>query len=768
MIKSIRLLNWRSHSDTSLEFRKGTNLLVGIMGAGKSSVLEGISFALFGTFPAIERRKMKLDDVIHLNETKATVVLVFEWDGSSYRVERHVERSKRGTSSSADIYRNDSLLEHGSTAVSDYVQSLLSLDYDLFTRAIYCEQNNMDHFFTIDPRRRKEEIDILLGLDRFETARTNIISVTNRFISRREGLESRFSRDKLLELEVREKSLASDIAGSRASLAQTLAALQSKEKVMAETRSSFETMKRTKELFEQLEKDAIRLGAQCESMSKELGKTPYNEKSHMAMKAELAQALKRKADLQAQMKSSESVLNTVSRELWTLEADMKAAADAKMHLATLKAELASVLGSDSQEKLQELQKDCEKNLLSIESDHKSTGREIEEINELIPRLRSGLSECPLCSSKLSEDGVAHVKAEKAELLSSKKKRLAELASLVQVKRKENESLSLRVRKAAVLSERIASLAKECETAGRGSEDKKTELSARLSRLKVERGALEKQGEELSASSEKLRASIVESERLLAKKNELSVLTERLHATREKLAATNFDSKAFDDLRFASESLHIETEKLGSDRRMAESKLKLSLEMSSMLHGELAAMRGIAQEIGWLAQLEAQLSVYKAALLETQTGLRATLTDAINSAMNEIWPIFYPYRNYLAVRLGVSERDYTFEVDDGGAWKPLETVASGGERACAALTLRVAMAMVLTPRLSWLILDEPTHNLDRAAVDMLSSALELKVPEVVNQTFVITHDEAFMGSEFASSYRLVRDKERNGETKAEGI
>ena len=40
-----------------------------------------------------------------------------------------------------------------------------------------------------------------------------------------------------------------------------------------------------------------------------------------------------------------------------------------------------------------------------------------------------------------------------------------------------------------------------------------------------------------------------------------------------------------------------------------------------------------------------------------------------------------------------------------------------------------------------------------------------MPEVVCQTFVITHDEAFMGSEFASSYRLERDKERNGETKS---
>src|SRR5512147_497146 len=101
MIKSIRLLNWRSHADTRLEFRKGTNLLVGIMGAGKSSIIEGISFALYGTFPAMERRKIKLENVVRLSEGTASVTLEFEWDGAIYRVERGIERSKKGTSSQA-------------------------------------------------------------------------------------------------------------------------------------------------------------------------------------------------------------------------------------------------------------------------------------------------------------------------------------------------------------------------------------------------------------------------------------------------------------------------------------------------------------------------------------------------------------------------------------------------------------------------------------------------------------------------------------------
>jgi DNA repair exonuclease SbcCD ATPase subunit len=77
-------------------------------------------------------------------------------------------------------------------------------------------------------------------------------------------------------------------------------------------------------------------------------------------------------------------------------------------------------------------------------------------------------------------------------------------------------------------------------------------------------------------------------------------------------------------------------------------------------------------------------------------------------------------------------------------------------------------MVLTPNLSWLILDEPTHNLDSEAINLLSLTLQTRVPEVVKQTFVITHEDGLMGADFASSYRLVRDKGALGATKTERI
>ena len=48
MITSVELGNFLSHTETSLEFGNGVTVLVGHNGAGKSSIIDAITFALFG------------------------------------------------------------------------------------------------------------------------------------------------------------------------------------------------------------------------------------------------------------------------------------------------------------------------------------------------------------------------------------------------------------------------------------------------------------------------------------------------------------------------------------------------------------------------------------------------------------------------------------------------------------------------------------------------------------------------------------------------
>ena len=64
MITRLKLENWKTHKDSELEFDKGTNVLIGKMGSGKTSIIEAICFSLFGTFPALNRKEVSIEEVI--------------------------------------------------------------------------------------------------------------------------------------------------------------------------------------------------------------------------------------------------------------------------------------------------------------------------------------------------------------------------------------------------------------------------------------------------------------------------------------------------------------------------------------------------------------------------------------------------------------------------------------------------------------------------------------------------------------------------------
>ena len=765
MIKSIRLLNWRSHADTFLEFRKGTNLLVGIMGSGKSSVLEAMSFALFGTFPSLERRRLKLDNLIRLNEPKAKIILEFEWDGHTYKIERILERNKRGITSNAEVFKNNNLVESGTTAVTTYIITLTKLDYDLFTRAIYSEQNNIDYFLTIDPRRRKQEMDVLLGLDKFEIARTNLITVVSRVNAKKRMFEERFNDLRLAELEAKEKTHSQELSSFESNIIKIQETYSKQNQNLSDLVLQFNKLKETQKVFLSLEKEVVGLTAQKKSLEIELSQKEFDESAYAQIKSQLPIFLEKHTAIRTSLNSISEEADPISKGLGAVNMLIKTMAENNKKIISLKAELFTLLNGNTLESLSELQKSTHECTVSAASEIQSMQREISEISDLLTKLKPNAATCPLCSSELNDSTISRIKSERELLINNRKEKIAEMTSLLNTKKNESGVLLSKINRAVLLSDRLTSLEKELGNADTINK-RKIELENNLEHMAAKRKTLQNTYDDLSSQIDGLKVRLTMFEAILTQKNRLLELTNKLSDTQQKLNGVQFDQISFDALRDKLETSRIGLERISSEKNSIEMRIRSAKEVLALLNSELSQMRNAKQSITALSKLEEELSVYKNALLETQISLRQNLINAINVAMNEIWSLFYPYKNYRALHLSVTEKDYVFELNDGYHWKSLEAIASGGERASAALTLRVALAMVLVPTLSWLVLDEPTHNLDSNAVELLSSALQSKVPEVVNQVFVITHDEAFIGSDFASSYRLTRDKEHNEGTKVE--
>jgi len=765
MIESIRLLNWRSHADTTLEFREGTNLLVGAMGSGKSSVMDGISFALFGTFPALERRKLKLPDLFRMNEDKASVSLGFGWMGSKYRIERRLIKGKAKVDSEAEIFKDGKMQDCGPAAVTEYIEHLLAVDYGLFTRAIYSEQNNIDYFLTLDPRGRKQELDQLLGLDKFEAARTNIVSVINRIKSNRKVLEEKFDPKALAQIETQIEGHEKELQVITEKQTKGLLLLQAQAKSLKDAESGFSDMKKKKEQHDILFKEKISLEATVNQLRFDIAGKMADKFAYEKAKAGLLDLQKKHQDLVKSAKETDALLTSLSREAGSLESRLKRIIQGEKELEQNKMQAQNLLAGKTPGQLESEKSELEKEAISLFSEQKSLIASISESEELLKNLKPGLSSCPLCDSSLGEHGIEKIAQTKRKKILEQKGRIEELKKAVDEKKKQFSGLSQRLKKVDNLLSSISALSKEVE-AKKDTEDKLSEI---LEKSKI--GSLRKEDSgkamaELEQSVRSLTLEMRDMEQLIRKQEQLGEAGKKHANTVRLLAELAFDEPLFEFQRKNLEECRIILERTSGEKESLE---KQSSMLSQMLGGqkkELERLDSLKKDIGRYGKLEEELSIYKNALLETQTSLRFGLTDAINSAMKEIWSIFYPYRNYPSIRLCATDKDYLFEVLEREHWKPLESIASGGERACAALTLRVALAMVLTPNLSWLILDEPTHNLDAEAVSLLCETLQTRVPEVVKQTFVITHEEGLMGADFSMSYKLVRDKAESGPTKVE--
>ena len=112
----LELENFKSHKKTSIDFNSGISLIIGENGAGKSTIFEAISFALYKKYTGD-----KIDDLVRTNKdienVPMTVRLSFISGGNEYRVTRgrrsrksiaRLERQSRSSFDFTPIVEGDS------------------------------------------------------------------------------------------------------------------------------------------------------------------------------------------------------------------------------------------------------------------------------------------------------------------------------------------------------------------------------------------------------------------------------------------------------------------------------------------------------------------------------------------------------------------------------------------------------------------------------------------------------------------------------------
>src|SRR3990167_8015726 len=120
IIKKITLGNIRSYEKQEFSFPEGSILLSGDIGSGKTSILLGIEFALFGLQPG-----QRGTSLLRNGENEGGVLIEFEIDDKYIIIERTLKRGKTISQDHCSITINGEKQEIAVTELKNRVLDLL-------------------------------------------------------------------------------------------------------------------------------------------------------------------------------------------------------------------------------------------------------------------------------------------------------------------------------------------------------------------------------------------------------------------------------------------------------------------------------------------------------------------------------------------------------------------------------------------------------------------------------------------------------------------
>jgi exonuclease SbcC len=141
--------------------------ITGPTGAGKSSLIDALVFALYGQVPRVGREYKQL--VSHGAE-RLSVSLDFEVGAKRYRIARTVRiAGNPQVVLERQVADGFEPLAGRVKEIEEAIEQIVGLDYDAFTRSVVLPQGQFDAFLKGEPKERRKILVALLNLGVYET-----------------------------------------------------------------------------------------------------------------------------------------------------------------------------------------------------------------------------------------------------------------------------------------------------------------------------------------------------------------------------------------------------------------------------------------------------------------------------------------------------------------------------------------------------------------------------------------------------------------------
>src|SRR5437588_3739000 len=394
-ITRLRLRNYRVYEELDLELPPGLVAASGANGAGKSSLMESITFTLFGR-ARTDKEEIRTSGV----NADCAAEVEFEHEGHLYVVRRTI--SGVNATVKAQAHADGMQVAEGVRDTARYVRSILGMDDAAFRASVFAEQKQIASFSGQTPPERRKLVLQLLGISPVDQAKDQ---------ARKDG---RLAMDQY----TRARDLLPDVEKAKVELAE--AEFAAATAVEAETTSA-------KQLAE-AEKDHTAARKAHDALVVTRNEYDRIVAEGKNVKAEHQRAEKRVAELDAEVKGLAEAAGTLAK----LEPDAAGLPQAEQRLAMVQAvdrartALAGLPAvaeptRPDEEAYETARADAERlarQLAEIEGRMKAAGDELARAHELVQRadVLSGEADCPLCGQSLGDafEQVQHHRAEELQ------------------------------------------------------------------------------------------------------------------------------------------------------------------------------------------------------------------------------------------------------------------------------------------------------------------------------------------------------------------
>jgi len=701
--KSLELENIRSYNKgyerNRVEFPEGSVLLAGDIGAGKSSLLLAIEFALFG----IRRGELRGESLLRRGRRSGGVRVNLTIAGKDIVIERRLTRTTQGVRQESGHIIIDGVKREGTAQelkawilnLLGYPQELLQKQKSLLYRyTVYTPQERIKQIIRTDKETRLNVLRKIFGVDRYKTVRENTFTFLTNLRMKKRELKALYRdlKDRQEEKKQKKTRLV-EVEGELKKLRDRERKIKSKLRKWKKEREEIQEqigqyIKNDKELGKNKER--------LDGVSRQLEETNSSlEKCRKALRS--LRKLRRPTE-----KSERELQKEIEKIQLNIENYIRDPKGLDPEVDSLIKEIEKVQGKSKRNK---------ENQVSLDT-------KVDTARQRFQRLKSAGSVCPICGKELDEE--------------HRSMRMKEYSKEINEYTEEKRQLERDEKELKMKTGKLEELVKEKVS------KKVIELRGRKQRLEITLKSLREYETQMEKKHD-LEGQIGEfQERSKALKDTKKETEETIRRLEGKL-------KELDKVEEKRKRIEVRIEKFNQELTNTKAKMSGKETTRKNLLERIGELENDLKEMIKAKNFEERLAAYEGWMQKYIMNLTATIEKHyMIEIRRQFEPLFQDWFNLL-----MEDEDLTVKVDEEfspiteqqGYEAEFENL-SGGESTSVAMAYRLALNRIINTMIEGIqtkdviILDEPTDGFSEAQLDKIRDVLnQLNTP----QTIIVSHE-----------------------------